>query len=97
MPRAHPGATAGQALAGLGAAIWRLLTDVRFAVVLILLLALSGLVATLVRQFPVSAAEDPARYAAELAAVVTAPASRNSTSPACVSSVASFWYWLRSP
>jgi cytochrome c biogenesis protein len=58
-----------QSLTNLGAATWRLLTDVRFAVVLILLLALSGLVATLVRQFPVSAAGDPARYAAELAAV----------------------------
>ena len=58
-----------QSLTNLGAAAWRLLTDVRFAVVLILLLALSGLVATLVRQFPVSAVEDPARYAAELAAV----------------------------
>jgi cytochrome c biogenesis protein len=56
-------------LARVGAAAWRLLTDVRFAVVLIILLALSGLVATLVRQFPVTAANDPARYAAELAAV----------------------------
>ena len=41
----------------------------RVAVVLIILLALSGLVATLVRQFPVTTADDPARYAAELAAV----------------------------
>ena len=56
-------------LARVGAAAWRLLTDVRVAVVLIILLALSGLVATLVRQFPVTAANDPARYAAELAAV----------------------------
>jgi cytochrome c biogenesis protein len=54
-------------LARMGSAAWRLLTDVRVAVVLIILLALSGLVATLVRQFPVSAAGDPLRYAAELA------------------------------
>lgn len=54
-------------LARMGAAAWRMLTDVRFAVVLILLLALAGLVGTLVRQFPVTAADDPARYAAELA------------------------------
>ena len=51
----------------MGAAAWRVLTDVRFAVVLITLLALSGLVGMLVRQFPVTAADDPARYAAELA------------------------------
>ena len=54
-------------LARMGAAAWRLLTDVRFAVVLIILLALAGLVGMLVRQFPVTAADDPARYAAELA------------------------------
>jgi cytochrome c biogenesis protein len=59
-------------LARLGAAAWRLLTDVRFAVVLIALLALSGLVGIIVRQFPVTQADDPARYAAELAAVRTA-------------------------
>ena len=52
-----------------GAAAWRLLTDVRFAVVLITLLAVAGLVGMLVRQFPVTAADDPARYAAELEAV----------------------------
>ena len=51
----------------MGAAAWRLLTDVRFAVVLITLLAVSGLVGMLVRQFPITAADDPARYAAELA------------------------------
>jgi cytochrome c biogenesis protein len=44
-----------------------LLTDVRFAVVLITLLALAGLVGLLVRQFPVTAGDDPARYAIELA------------------------------
>src|SRR3990172_4128373 len=55
------------ALARLGAAAWRLLTDVRFAVVLITLLALAGLVGMLVRQFPVTAADDPARYAVEVA------------------------------
>ncbi len=53
-------------LARMGAAAWRLLTDVRFAVVLIALLALSGLVGMLVRQFPVTATDDPARYAVEL-------------------------------
>ncbi len=56
-------------VARLGSSAWRLLTDVRFAVVLIVLLALAGLVATLVRQFPVSAGGDPAQYAAELAAM----------------------------
>jgi cytochrome c biogenesis protein len=54
-------------LARIGSAAWRLLTDVRFAVVLITLLALSGLVGLLVRQFHVTRADDPARYAAELA------------------------------
>jgi cytochrome c biogenesis protein len=53
----------------IGAAAWRLLTDVRFAVVLITLLALAGLVGMLVRQFPVTRADDPARYAAELASM----------------------------
>jgi cytochrome c biogenesis protein len=57
------------ALARTGAVLWRLLTDVRFAVVLITLLALSGLVGMLLRQFPVTKADDPARYAAELEAV----------------------------
>jgi cytochrome c biogenesis protein len=56
-------------VARMGAAAWRVLTDVRFAVVLIILLALAGLVGTLVRQFPVTAASDPARHAAELAAM----------------------------
>jgi cytochrome c biogenesis protein len=54
-------------LARIGAAAWRLLTDVRFAVVLIALIALAGLVGIFVRQFPVTAADDPARYAIELA------------------------------
>ena len=53
--------------ARMGAAAWRLLTDVRFAVVLITLLELAGLVGMLVRQFPITEADDPARYAAELA------------------------------
>ena len=47
-------------LARMGAAAWRLLTDVRFAVVLIILLAMAGLVGMLVRQFPVTRADDPA-------------------------------------
>lgn len=54
-------------LARMGAAAWRLLTDVRFAVMLITMLALAGLVGMLVRQFPITKADDPARYAAELA------------------------------
>jgi cytochrome c biogenesis protein len=57
------------ALARIGAAAWRLLIDVRFAVVLITLLALTGLVGLLVRQFRVTALDDPARYAIELAAI----------------------------
>ena len=56
-------------LARTGAAAWRLLTDVRFAVVLIALLAISGIIGMLVRQFPVTRADDPARYAVELATV----------------------------
>jgi cytochrome c biogenesis protein len=56
-------------LARTGAAAWRLLTDVRFAVVLITLLALFGLIGLLVRQFRVTAADDPARYAIELAEI----------------------------
>ena len=56
-------------LARTGAAAWRVLTDVRFAVVLIALLAMAGLIGMLVRQFPVTAADDPARYAVELATV----------------------------
>ncbi len=56
-------------LARTGAAAWRLLTDVRFAVVLISLLAVSGLIGMLVRQFPVTRADDPARYAVALATV----------------------------
>ena len=51
----------------MGSSAWRLMTDVRFAVLLITLLALSGLVGMLVRQFPITAADDPARYAVELA------------------------------
>lgn len=51
----------------MGAAAWRVLTDVRFAVLLITSLAVAGLVGMLVRQFPVTASDDPARYAAELA------------------------------
>ncbi len=56
-------------LARTGAAAWRLLTDVRFAVLLITLLAVSGLIGMLVRQFPVTRADDPARYAVALAEV----------------------------
>jgi cytochrome c biogenesis protein len=51
----------------MGAAAWRLLTDVRFAVLLISLLAVAGLVGMLIRQFPITRSDDPARYAIELA------------------------------
>jgi cytochrome c biogenesis protein len=52
-----------------GAAAWRLLTDVRFAVLLITLLAVAGLIGTLVRQFPSAALADPNAYPGELAEV----------------------------
>jgi cytochrome c biogenesis protein len=54
-------------LGRIGGAAWGLLTNVSFAVLLIILLAISGLVGMLVRQFPITAASDPARYAAEIA------------------------------
>ena len=54
-------------MARLGAYAWHVLTDVRFAVLLITLLAVAGLVGMLVRQFPITAGDDPVRYAIELA------------------------------
>jgi cytochrome c biogenesis protein len=54
-------------LGRIGGYLWHVLTDVRFAVLLITLLALAGLVGMLVRQFPVTAGDDPTRYAVELA------------------------------
>jgi cytochrome c biogenesis protein len=47
--------------------VWRTLTSVPFAVVQITLLALAGLVGTVVRQVPTVALSDPERYARELA------------------------------
>jgi cytochrome c biogenesis protein len=53
-------------LARLGGAAWATLTSVRFAVVLILLIASAGVVGALVRQFPAAVLHDPAGYAREL-------------------------------
>ncbi|MFN8622940.1 MAG: cytochrome c biogenesis protein ResB [Chloroflexota bacterium] len=51
----------------LGNAAWRTLTSVRFAVILIILIAIAGLIGTVVRQFPSAAIHDPGRYADEIA------------------------------
>jgi cytochrome c biogenesis protein len=49
-------------------AIWRTLTDVRFAVLQIIVLAVAGLIGTMIRQIPSYALRNnPAGYAAELA------------------------------
>ncbi len=50
-----------------GRVVWRTLVSVRFAVLLIILLAIAGLVGTLVRQFPAAALHDPALYAEQVA------------------------------
>lgn len=52
--------------ARLGEAAWRILTSVRFAVLLIILIAVAGLVGTLVRQFSLRALDDPTTWVAEL-------------------------------
>ncbi|MFI5292396.1 MAG: cytochrome c biogenesis protein ResB [Candidatus Limnocylindrales bacterium] len=58
----------GDPLARTGLAIWRTLSDVRFAVVLIIVLAVAGLVGTMVRQIPAFALRgNPAAYATEMA------------------------------
>jgi cytochrome c biogenesis protein len=57
----------GSPFARLGAAAWRTLVSVRFAVLLITLIAVAGVVGTVVRQFPAFALHDPAAYADELA------------------------------
>ena len=54
-------------VARLGRAAWATLTSVRFAVTLIILIVASGLIGSLVRQFPSSTLRDPAAYARELA------------------------------
>jgi cytochrome c biogenesis protein len=53
------------ARAGLGA--WRTLTSVRFAVLQIILIAVSGLIGTIVRQFPSFSLHDPGAYAQQVA------------------------------
>lgn len=50
----------------LGARAWATFTSVRFAVLLIIGIVVAGAIGTIVRQFPVIALYDPARYAAEL-------------------------------
>lgn len=52
--------------ARIGGAAWATLTDVRFAVLLILLIAVAGVIGSLVRQFPAAVLHDPAGYAREL-------------------------------
>ena len=47
--------------------MWGTLTSVRFAVLLIILLAISGLVGTVIRQFPAAALHDPGLYAEQVA------------------------------
>lgn len=51
----------------LGRRVRRTLTSVRFAVLQITLLAIAGLIGTMVRQIPAFALKDPAAYATELA------------------------------
>lgn len=50
-----------------GLVLWQTLTDVRFAVLQIIVLASAGLVGTMVRQIPSAALHDPAGYAVQLA------------------------------
>lgn len=54
-------------LARLGWLAWRTLTSVRFAVLQISLLALAGLIGTIVRQLPAFSLHDPSAYATEMA------------------------------
>jgi cytochrome c biogenesis protein len=50
----------------LGWLVWRTLTSVRFAVLQISLLAVAGLIGTLVRQLPSFSLRDPAAYASQM-------------------------------
>lgn len=50
----------------MGGMAWATLTSVRFAVLLILLIAVAGVIGSLVRQFPAAVLHDPAGYAREL-------------------------------
>jgi cytochrome c biogenesis protein len=55
-------------LARFGLTIWRTLSDVRFAVVQIIVLAVAGLIGTMIRQIPAFALRDnPTAYATEIA------------------------------
>ena len=54
-------------LSRLGGGAWSTLTSVRFAVLQIVLIAVSGLIGTLVRQFPAFALHDPGAYASQVA------------------------------
>jgi cytochrome c biogenesis protein len=51
----------------IGRAAWATLTSVRFAVILIIAIVVSGLIGTLVRQFPSSVLHDPVGYAKQVA------------------------------
>jgi cytochrome c biogenesis protein len=53
----------------LALATWRLLSNVTFAVVLIILIAVAGLIGTLVSQIEAGALRDPGAYATEMAAI----------------------------
>ena len=46
--------------------MWGTLTSVRFAVLLIILIAIAGLIGTVIRQFPAAALHDPALYAEQV-------------------------------
>ncbi len=50
-----------------GEATWRTLTNVRFAILQITLLVITGVIGSLVRQVPSSTLHDPVAYAAEIA------------------------------
>lgn len=54
-------------LAAAGGAAWRAVTSVRFAVLQISILAVAGVIGSLVRQIPSAALRDPVRYAGEMA------------------------------
>jgi cytochrome c biogenesis protein len=54
-------------LSRLGGGAWSTLTSTRFAVLQIVLIAVSGLIGTLVRQFPSFALHDPGAYANQVA------------------------------
>lgn len=56
----------GDPFANAGRTAWRTLTNVRFAVLQICVLVVSGLIGTMVRQMPAFALKDPAAYANEL-------------------------------